>query len=156
MYKLSLAILAFFASAVYGQTCIFADDPNLVIDQSATLQGCINSALDYSTINVTDPTRSHAPHVRINQTIRINGRHSLAIECPGGHAMSAGAPGFYWGGPDGGTMVNTRGSTVRIEHCNFFAGLHSSGGANVLIDADISATVGVTAIEHRYSDLGLI
>jgi hypothetical protein len=145
-----LLLITLWAGILAAQTCNLTDDPALILDQSAALQACINGARDYSTITFG----STMPHVRVNQTIRINGRFNLAIECPGGHAMSAGAPGFYWGGASGGTLLNTSGSSaVRIEHCNLF----SQDGSNILIDADISSTVGsnVTTTEHLYNDLGL-
>jgi hypothetical protein len=160
---MKLSIVLFLSLPIAAQTCVLNDDPGLTVDQSAALQGCINSATDYSTISiVANGAPGHAPHVRVDQTISVNGRYNLAIECPGGHAMSTGAPGFYWGGPDGGTVLNTSGSSaVRIQHCNLFSGLPQNaggtGGADILIDADISSTVGshVTTTEHLYDDLGL-
>ena len=156
-------LLCFLSLPVAAQNCFLNDYPGLTKDQSATLQECINSAADYSTISIAmTGTPGRMPHVRVNRTIRVNGRYNLAIECPGGHTMSAGAPGFYWGGSDGGTVLNTSGSSaIRIEHCNFVSGLPSNaggtGGANILIDVDISSTVGstVTTTEHAYDDLGL-
>src|SRR5258708_28258468 len=73
----------------------------------------MDSAADYSTISIAmTGTPGRMPHVRVDQTIRVNGRYNLAIECPGGHTMSAGAPGFYWGGVDGATVLNTSGSSA--------------------------------------------
>ncbi len=158
-----LLTLSLIGVPLAAQTCALVDNPALTIDQSAALQSCIDSAPDYSTVSISMAQfQGRMPHVRLDRTIRVNGRYNLAIECSGGHTMSAGAPGFYWGGLDGATVLNTSGSSaVRIEHCNFFSGLPvnagGTGGANILIDVDISSTVSsnVTTTDHTYNDLGL-
>src|SRR5258708_35403562 len=158
-----LLTLSLMAAPLAAQTCALADNPALTIVQSAALQSCIDSAPDYSTVSISMAQfQGRMPHVRLDRTIRVNGRYNLAIECSGGHTMSAGAPGFYWGGLDGATVLNTSGSSaVRIEHCNFFSGLTvnagGTGGAYILIEGDISSTVSsnVTTTDHTYNDLGL-
>ena len=135
-----------------AQTCLLTDDPSLTVDQSASLQHCLNTAADYSTVLVsTSGKPGSMPHVRLDHTINLNGRYTLSVECPGGHFLGpTNAPGFYWGGADGGTMVNASGSSeLRLfQHCNFFSGLPRNaggpGGANILIDIDTSRTVGST------------
>src|SRR5260370_36105445 len=142
-----LLTLSLIGVPLAAETCALVDNPALIIDQSAGLPSCIDSAPDYSTVSISMAQfQGRMPHVRLDRTIRVNGRYNLAIECSGGHTMSAGAPGFYWGGLDGATVLNTSGSSaVRIEHCNFFSGLPANAcaprGAHIPLHLDLSGTV---------------
>jgi hypothetical protein len=161
----SSLVVIFLALPLAAQNCLLTDDPGLTVDQSASLQHCLDSAADYSTVLIsTSGKPGSMPHVRLDRTVKLNGRYTLSVECPGGHFLGpTNAPGFYWGGVDGGTMVNASGSSgLRLfQHCNFFSGLPrnagSTGGANILIDIDTSKTVGssVTTTDDTLDDLGL-
>lgn len=112
---------------------------NLLADDTATIQACINSAPDDS--EIVFPSGAT---MKITATINIHNRFGLKLVGQmgrfGGPSAGTPAPGFYWFGPDGGTMFDyDRADNIVTESLLFFNApgyIGGVGGASILINVD--------------------
>jgi hypothetical protein len=138
IFLLSLPLFSqTFARAPQVTTCNVIGDK--IADDTAAIQACINATPDDS--ELIFPAFAT---MKITATVTANGRYGIKFkglaERFGGPSATTPMPGFYWFGPDGGTMVDFN----RCDNCGSEGLLYfnapgyigGTGGANIALNVD--------------------